>query len=265
ASSLTGLTGLPAGGHTTIAPYSTAARDEHQSGTHLTAEPVRSDIGGDFKWNASSRLTLDATLNPDFSQIESDVPQFSVNNRFALSYPEKRAFFLEGVDLFSTPLRAVYTRSITSPAWGIRATGQIGQTAYTLLAAEDRGGGAVVLPGTERSALAQQDFRSLAVIGRARRSLGPSFPGLLLPGREIDGGGHNRVVGPDFQWKINGSDKLTGQLLLSDTKNPDRPDLSPTFDGSSARGHAARVVFNRDTSGYDVFAHVIDYSPRFRA
>src|SRR5262249_30363064 len=136
ASSLTGLTGLPVGGHTIIAPYSTAARDEHQVGAHLTPEPVRSDIGGGFQWNPSTRLSLDATLNPDFSQIESDVPQVSANSRFALSFPEKRAFFLEGVDLFATPLRAVYTRSITSPAWGIRATGQSGPTAYTLLAAE---------------------------------------------------------------------------------------------------------------------------------
>ncbi len=265
ASSLTGLTDLPSGGHTTFAPYSTAARDEHQSGTRLAAEPVRSDIGGDFKWNASSRLIVDATLNPDFSQIESDVPQLSVNNRFALSYPEKRAFFLEGVDLLATPLRAVYTRSITAPAWGLRATGQSGQTAYTLLAAEDRGGGAVVLPGTEGSSLAAQDFRSLAIIGRVRRSLGSSFVGVLFTDREVEGGGHNRVLGPDFQWKISGSDKLTGQVLFSDTKNPTRTNLSPAFDGSSATGHAARFVYNRDTSRYDVFWQAGHYSPHFRA
>lgn len=122
-------------------PYSTAAREEQWTGTRRAADPVRSDTGADFKWSASPALTIDATLNPDFSQIESDIPQVSVNSRFALSYPEKRAFFLEGTDLLATPMRVVYTRSITSPAWGIRATGQTGSTAYTLLAAEDRGGG----------------------------------------------------------------------------------------------------------------------------
>src|SRR5262249_1894144 len=155
---------LPRGGHMTVAPYSTAARDEQWTGTRLSAEPVRSESGADFKWGASPKLTIDATLNPDFSQIESDIPQVSVNSRFALSYPAKPAFFLEGVDLLSTPLKLVYTRSITSPAWGIRATGQSGSTAYTVLAAEDRGGGAVVLPGPEGSSLVSQDFRSLAVI-----------------------------------------------------------------------------------------------------
>ena len=264
ASTLTGLAGLPRGGHITVAPYSTASRDEQRIGTDLAADPVRSDGGLDLKWNASSKLTIDATLNPDFSQIESDVPQVSVNSRFALSYPEKRAFFLEGVDLFSTPLRAVYTRSITSPAWGIRATGQTGTTAYTLLAVEDRGGGAVVLPGSEGSSFVRQDFRSLAVIGRLRTSIGSSFAGLLLSDREVQGGGHNRVIGPDFLWKMTTADKLQGQYLFSVTQNPNRPDLSVLFDGRSGNGHAARVVYTRDTDRYDIFSHVIDYSPRFR-
>src|SRR6476469_11146676 len=100
------------------------------------------------------------------------------------------------------PLRAVYTRSITSPAWGIRATGQTGSTAYTFLATEDRGGGAVVLPGAEGSSLVRQDFRSLAIIGRVRKSFGGSFAGLLLSDREVEGGGHNRILGPDLSWKM---------------------------------------------------------------
>lgn len=265
AAALTGLTGLPRGGHLTLAPYSTAARAERRIGTGLAADPVRSNGGMDVKWSPSPKLTFDATLTPDFSQIESDVPQVSVNSRFALSYPEKRAFFLEGTDLLSTPLRAVYTRSITAPAWGIRATGQSGSTAYMLLAAEDRGGGAVVLPGAEGSSFVRQDFRSLAVIGRVRKSIGASFTGLLISDREVQGGGHNRVAGPDFLWKMTGADKLTGQLLVSSTQNPNRPELSSTFDGRSGDGHAARVVYTRDTDRYDMFSHVIDYSPHFRA
>ena len=264
AATLDGLSDLPSAGHITVAPYSTAARDEQRIGGVLSPDPVRSDGGVDVKLGVSSRLTMDATLNPDFSQIESDVPQVSVNSRFALSYPEKRPFFLEGVDLFSTPLRAVYTRSITSPAWGIRATGQLGNTAYTILAAEDRGGGAVVLPGAESSSLAAQDFRSLALIGRVRTSIGKSFAGLLLSSREVQGGGHNRVIGPDFLWKITPADVLQGQVLFSATQNPTRPDLANVFDGRTQNGRASRFVYTRDTAKYDVFAHAIDYTPGFR-
>jgi hypothetical protein len=265
ASTLDGLTDLPRGGHITIAPYSTAAREEKRVGSGLSADPVRGDTGLDLKWSLSSKMTVDATLNPDFSQIESDIPQVSVNSRFAFSYPEKRAFFLEGVDLLTTPMRAVYTRSIASPAWGIRATGQTGSTAWTLLAAEDRGGGATVLPGAEGSSLVRRDYRSLALIGRARKAIGSSFAGVLFTARESEGGGHNRVFGPDFLWKLTGADKLQGQYLFSSTTNPVRPDLSPQFDGRSANGHASRLVYNRDTSRYDVFAHSIDYSKGFRA
>ena len=264
--SLDGLSGLPRAGHLTVAPYTTAARDEHRIGSApLSADPVRSDGGVDVKWNASTRLTMDATLNPDFSQIESDVPQVSVNSRFALSYPEKRPFFLEGVDLFSTPLRPVYTRSITAPAWGIRATGQSGSTAYTILAAEDRGGGAVVLPGAEGSSLVRQDFRSLVLVGRVRTSIGRSFAGLIASERNVEGGGSNRVAGPDFLWKITGDDQLQGQMLFSSTRNPRRPDLAASFDGRSDTGHASRFVYTRDTTHYDIFAHAIDYSSGFRA
>ena len=66
-------------------------------------------------------LVLDVALNPDFSQVESDEPQTTVNRRFEVYFPEKRPFFLEGVDLLATQIPAVYTRSITSPRWGAAA------------------------------------------------------------------------------------------------------------------------------------------------
>jgi hypothetical protein len=259
ATALEGLTGLPHGGHMTVAPYSTAARDEQWTGTQLTPQPLHSSSGADFKWSASPRMTIDATVNPDFSQIESDIPQVSANSRFALSFPEKRPFFLEGVDLLSTPLKLVYTRSITSPAWGARATGQSGSTAYTLLATEDRGGGGVILPGAEGSSVANQDFRSLVVIGRSRTSIGKSFLGMLFTDREVQGGGHNRVIGPDFLWKANDADRVLGQAVLSDTRNP------ATIDAAAGRGHAARLVYTRDKKGYDIWSQYFDSSPRFRA
>jgi len=252
ATSLDGLSGLPHGGHMIIAPYTSAARDEQWTDARLSTQQMNSNVGADLKWSASPKLTLDATINPDFSQIESDVPQVSANNRFALSYPEKRAFFLEGVDLLATPMKIVYTRSITAPEWGLRATGQSGSTAYTLLAAEDRGGGSLILPGPEGSTSVPQDFRSLAIIGRARRSFGNSFAGLSFTDREVQGGGYNRVLGPDFLWKIDGPDRLLGQVLVSDTSN-------------WGKGDAAKFSYTRDTKKYDVWSMYYDYSRRFRA
>ena len=244
AATITGLQGLPTGSHFTLTPYSTAANHDG------------ADMGFDLKWNPSTRLTIDTTLNPDFSQIEADVPQLDVNTRFALSYPEKRTFFLEGVDLLNTPIRAVYTRSVSSPAWGARATGRSGASAYTLLLAEDRAGGSVILPSPQGSDFALRDARSRVAIGRVRRGFGESFGAFLLSTREVEGGGHNRILGPDFLWRPNATDKVLGQILYSDTVDRDH---------DSGKGHAARFVYTRDAKRYDIWAATSEYSPRFRA
>ncbi|HEX7153446.1 MAG TPA: DUF5916 domain-containing protein [Thermoanaerobaculia bacterium] len=271
ASALTGFDDLPTGTqHLTLVPYTTVQNEWRYSGGGVSAprgsrSQFGNDVGLDLKWTPSSKLKIDGTLNPDFSQIESDVPQLASDPRFALSYPEKRAFFLEGVDLLATPIRAVYTRSITSPAWGMRATGNAGATAYTLLVAEDRGGGSMLLPGHQGTEFAAQDFRSRVLIGRARRSLGDHFAALLVSARELDGGGHNRLIGPDFLWKVNETDRVVGQLLFSDTVNPDRPELSPQFDGRSSTGNGLRILFTRDAERYDIWSVLLNYSPEFRA
>ena len=120
---------------------------------------------------------MDLAVNPDFSQIEADTAQISTNERFALFFDEKRPFFLEGVNLLRTPIQAVYTRTITAPRWGGRLTGKAHGIGYTALIVDDKGGGSVVLPGAHES-----------------------------------GQGHNRVAGPDFQWRWR-SEVVTGQWL----------------------------------------------------
>ena len=81
---------------------------------------------------------LDATVNPDFSQVESDEGQVTVNERFALFFPEKRPFFLEGIELFGTPQTLVYTRRIVDPKAGAKFTGKFGQLGVAHLTAVDQ-------------------------------------------------------------------------------------------------------------------------------
>lgn len=241
---LEGLDGLPPGGHLVVAPYGTLTEEgeaRNGPGSSFRNRPVGGTGGVDVKWTPSSGTALDGTVNPDFSQVESDVGQIAINKQFAIFYPEKRPFFLEGSDLLSTPIQAVYTRTITSPRWGARATGKLDSTAYTLLVTEDRGGGSVVVPGPTASSFAPQDFGSIVAIGRVRHEVGSSFAGVLLTDREnsaSEGGGYNRVIGPDFQWRANEHEKVSGQILVSDTLTPNRPDLDPTWDGRRLRATA---------------------------
>jgi hypothetical protein len=267
---LTGLSGLPKGGHVVLAPYAAGKSEQLPAGgpgsaTNLGGARRQLQAGLDGKWTPNANNAVDLTINPDFSQVESDVAQISTNQRFALLYPEKRPFFLEGLQLYSTPIQAVYTRSITSPRWGARATGEIGQTSYTFLVTEDRGGGSVIEPGPQSSSLVNQDFGSTAAIGRARLELGRSFASLLVTDREETGGAHNRVFGPDFQWRPNDANVVTGQLLLSDTQNLDRPDLSAAWTGQHFFSHALDVNWNRSTRTWDNYAEIKDFGDGFRA
>jgi hypothetical protein len=267
-SKLTGLTGLTSGAHLVVAPYATAeqkAEPVPALGSPLERGDVQSDGGADVKWNPSAGLALDATFNPDFSQIEADAAQITANERFALFYPEKRPFFLEGVDLFAAPMQAVYTRTITSPSAGGRATGRIGSNAYTVLFTHDRGGGSVVIPGPFSSDFAAQEFSSNVGIGRVRHDMGSSFVSALATGREIDGGGHNYVFGPDFQWRPRPSDNITGQFLWSDSRTPNRPDLASEWDGRSLQDHAGLLYVSHNTPHWDLFTQGLDIGPEFRA
>jgi hypothetical protein len=264
-----GFEHLPAGGHLVVAPYVTARYDGEMRdglGTQLDYRTPRGDGGFDIKWNPNAVTAIDGTLNPDFSQVESDVAAISTNQRFAIFFPEKRPFFLEGVELFSTPIQAVYTRTITSPRWGLRSTGKIGSDAYTILVAEDRGGGSVILPSATGSDFADQDFSSRDLIGRLRHDFGKnSFASFLVTDREVEGGGHNRVFGPDFQWKPNDRNSFTGQFLLSQTRTPNRPDLAAEWNGRNLSSHAAYLWWNYSDAKNDLYTEYKDYGRDFRA
>jgi hypothetical protein len=211
---LTEIRDLPPSRYALVVPYATAG-----NGSADAAGPPSSSLNGgvDVKWIPHNDLTLDATYNPDFAQVEADAPQISVNTRFALFYPEKRSFFLEGSDLLATPLNAVHTRTVTSPAWGARATGRAGDANYTLLVTEDEGGGTRIIPGPVFSRSEPQDGNSLAAIGRLRYTLGDSFAGLVFTDRE-EGATYNRVFGPDLQWRPTETNQIAAQWLLSSSR-----------------------------------------------
>ncbi len=269
ANRLTGLSHLPSGGHLVAAPYASAseagAPRDGVPGAPFDNGPLEGHLGLDVKWTPSASLALDGTVHPDFSQIESDVAQIGANERFALFFPEKRPFFLEGIELLTTPVQAVYTRTITSPRWGVRGTGKTGAFAYTGLVVEDGGGGTAILPGANESETADQEFRSYVAVGRVRRDLGRSFVSFLGTDREVKGGGSNRVFGPDFQWRPNDRDIVTGQLLWSRSATPRRPDLATEWDGRRLSGHAADLSASHNTKHVDLYGDFKDFGDGFRA
>ncbi len=115
--------------HMEFIPVITGLKNQQQE--------MKPELGFSYKYSLSSDLTLDLTYNPDFSHIEADVAQIDVNQRYALYYEEKRPFFLEGQEIFKTPIQVFYSRRIAKPRFGAKLTGRYGRWALGLLSAYD--------------------------------------------------------------------------------------------------------------------------------
>lgn len=243
---LRGIRGGTPGVNVQLSPTLTGSRSDVRSDFGPAGQLVAGDsdpqFGMDAQWGLTSDLTLNLTANPDFSQVEADVAQLDVNNRFALFFPEKRPFFLEGADFFGTPINAVFTRSISDPIAGGKITGKIGDQAVGLLVGRDRAN-RIIIPGSEFSRTASLDSEVTTAVARFRRDVGgTSTVGALYTGREGTGY-HNRLAGFDAFYRPLASVTIQGQLLRSQTEYPaavaaeyDQSDRSFTGTGVQARG-----------------------------
>ena len=104
-------------------------------------QPIEQDIGVSVKYTITPNITLDATYNPDFAEIEADAPVVAANQRFPIFFEEKRPFFLEGVEIFQSPLQVFYSRTIVDPDFAAKLTGKSGKTSFGFLLASDKAPG----------------------------------------------------------------------------------------------------------------------------
>lgn len=261
---ITGMRELPTGLNWTATPQ-IVLRKGHED---VAGQPRRNfsshDLSLDVKIRADSATTIDATINPDFSQIELDAPQLSGNTRFGLFVPEKRPFFLEGSDMLQTPFRAINTRTITEPGWGARYTRRDANSDLTILTTHDVGGGLVMLPNAYSTDFANQDFGSQATVARANFKIGKWTVGGVGNDRTLDGGrGYNRVIGPDFSWQRSDTERLRGQLLFSATTA--QPDAANQLHiGARSNGHAGFFEWNREEETWAGLVSVEDITDGFR-
>ena len=178
------------------------------------------DVGLSGKYGITSNITLDGTINPDFSQVESDAFQVQVNQRFPIFYAEKRPFFMEGMGLFNIAgtggdgnmRTAVHTRHIIDPSWGTKLTGTLGKTTFGLLDASDKTPEDI---GNRGSAIDGQS--KLFTIARATYALRKSeYAGVIFSDTE-HAGRHNRVEGGDISLKFSAPQSFTATFLDSQT------------------------------------------------
>lgn len=263
---LTGFAGFEAGRNLEVDPTLTAVRSDKATtaGGPLEGGDQQIEPGVSVRWGVTPSTTINATVNPDFSQVEADAAQLSENERFALFFPEKRPFFLEGIDFFATPVNAVFTRTVADPSAGLKVTSKTGPHAVGLFVTRDEVN-QLTIPSNQGSGFAFLDEQVTAAVGRYRRDIGAdSTIGVLYAGRE-GAGYHNRVGGFDGFFRLSGADELRVQYLRSDTQYPGA--ISRDF-GQSAdafAGDAIRVAYNHASRNWLWSAGYDDFDPRFRA
>jgi hypothetical protein len=230
-----GMTGFSTSRNLELLPTVTALRFESRDETTgATATDFTPEAGLNIKYGVSSNLTADITFNPDFSQIETDLPQVAVNQRFPLFFPELRPFFLEGQEIFRvfSPLNWLNTRTIVDPRYGAKLTGKVGRTAVGLLVAND------AAPGRGRDATDPAAGKTAQVfVGRARYDLYPeSYVGTLVTDRQFVNG-YSRAAGVDAQFRLG----RTGQLNFIGFQT-----LNREQDGAETSGPAWGVFLQKN-------------------
>ena len=248
---LPGLARISPGRNMQLIPYSMVARarvfDDNIPG-HVNQGDER--IGTDAKMVVRDALTLDATVNPDFSQVETDDPQVTVNQRFEVQFPEKRPFFLDNAGYFETPVQLFYSRRIVDPGAGLRASGKMGR--WTL--------GAIAM--NDRAAVEQDDpaFGQDTWIGtvRVQREIGKeSHLGVLATDREfLKSYKYDRMFSVDGRWRAGNHLSLVGQVMRSENK---------AHEGARVDGWGVLADVSWESRHFDYAGNYEAFTPEFDA
>jgi hypothetical protein len=232
-------------------------------------------IGG--KYAINSDVTVEATVNPDFSQIEADAAQIDVNSTVSLMYPERRPFFQEGSDIFRTLFNSFYTRTVNDPQVAAKLTARMGKTTLGYVGARDMNT-PYMIPLEEGSLLLNTGKSTVNVL-RGLRTLGSdSRVGILLSDRRFEHDGSGTVAAIDGDIRLSKNYSIDGQYIITHTAEPldstrtarfggyafDEGKHTIAFDGESYTGTAFIQRFRREARNW---GFVIDYnqvSPSYR-
>lgn len=233
-----------------VIPSATLSRNERRVASRAWDDPASTgDLGVSVKHGLTSSITLDATVNPDFSQVESDAFEVEINQRFPIFFSEKRPFFMEGLGLFnvagaggdSNMRTAVHTRRIVEPSAGVKLTGTAGRRTFALLTTADQS-----VPG---------DSQQWFTIARGVQNFGPGqYAGVLVTDTEL-GAQHNRVLGGDLALRRGDRFRWNGSALFSHSRSPE---------GFTKQGVASQLSYGYTTRRLNFAGQIEHYDRGFQ-
>ena len=218
------------------------------------------DAGVSVKYGLTSSIAAEATLNPDFSQVESDAFQVEVNQRYPIFFSEKRPFFMEGMSIFSLAgvtgdgnmLASVHTRKIVDPQWGLKLTGTLGRVSFGTLSAADESPGRELEDGSANPFLGEKRYYNIA---RALYSLGKgTYLGGIFADTEL-GNEFNRVVGSDVSLRVGEHQSIGGTFLGS---------TSQSDGGEHKSGISGQMTYGYSTDRINAFTQIEHYDEDFQ-
>ncbi len=271
------LDGLRPGRNLQVNPVFTTTRSGARDGNDLRYDDDPR-VGVDVKYGVTSGLTADATVSPDFSQVEADAGVIDVNERFAIYFPEKRPFFLEGSDIFRTPSDAIYTRQIVDPRFGGKLSGKLGRTSVGAIVAADRAAGEAIESIPNGMNPYRHHDADASILRLKRDLLHNSFVGLLATARE-QRDAYGRDFGVDGRINVWNRWSVTLQELTSWARERDYrrvagADPVPPAEYDSVRsanpartttGQSVTLDVARNSEHLDAEAKMVSVSPDFSA
>lgn len=262
-----GFGGVETGNNLELTPTATVLRTRERAdyGEPLAAGDTEVEPGLNMSWGITPNVFFNATLNPDFSQVEADSALLDVNNQFALFFPERRPFFLEGQDLFNDVFDLVYTRNIADPDYGAKVTGKEGAHGFGAFVTDDQVTN-LILPGPQGNDHDTFEFASSNAAARYRYDLGSnSAVGVLATKRE-GSGYRNAVYAADAFYRFTGSNSIKAEFAGSRSEYPDAVtseyDDVPTGILSDTAWH---LQYERNKREYWLVASHRDIGEDFRA
>lgn len=265
---ISGFEGVSPGLNLEVVPTLTGQRSEIRPSFpdgEFEEQDSRGDLGVSARWSVTPNISLQGTLNPDFSQVEADALQLDVNQQFALYYPETRTFFLEGAEYFNSPrFNLVHTRTIVDPAASAKVTGKEGPHTFGLFTARDEVT-TLLIPGPRGSYSSSFALDTDITVGRYRYDYGrTSTVGVLFTDRR-GGDYRNSVVSLDARHRFTTRDTLTLQASGSSTHYDPQMQSRLGLPGEDLDDGAYYLGYRHDERSWYAAGSYTHFGPDYRA
>jgi hypothetical protein len=251
--------------------------DSRNPDSHFADHVGDGELSLGAKYAVSSDVTIEAALNPDFSQIEADAAQIDVNTTIALLFPERRPFFQEGSDIFRTLFNSFYTRTVYDPSLAVKLTGRMDKTSIGFFSAIDENS-PYMIPLNEASIVVNTGQSVVNVLRASRRVGDNSQVGLMVSDRRFEDDGSGTVFAIDGDIRLSRNYSIDGQFLISHTQEAneagetdglqgytfDNGSKTLIFDGESFYGGAFIARFKRSARHWNFILGYNQVDPSYR-